>query len=265
MIMARMRKKISRGMLFTWFLLAGLIVLFAPQSITNKFQLSFARVFQVPLSVGRGLTLSARAPTPQPQNVRYRKYENHIHNLTEQLRQERQKFEQLSGIVDRLPFEGAKLVPANVFVNKMGLRGKLVINRGKNEGLEQDQFVLGSNSIIGRISSVDDHTAKVRFITDPESKLAVSIGGSSIGAVMQGSGTNLSKIRNLQVEKHLVKADDLVFVQAKTGFLPTAMIAGQITKCVIDPMSPYCWDITVEPVCDVESLQIVHVIIMNGQ
>ncbi len=264
MIMARMRKKISRGMLFTWFLLAGLIVLFAPQGITNKLQLSFSRIFQVPLSIGRGLTLSARAPTSLPQNSQNREYKNHIANLTEQLRQERQKFEQLSGIVDRLPFEGADLVAANVFVGKSGLRGELVINRGKKEGLMPGQFVLGSDSIIGMISSVDDRTAKVRLITDPESILKVKIGSRGIGGVMQGSGTNSSKIRNLRVDKHLVKGGDIVYAQAKVGFLGAPMIAGQITKCSRDPLNPYCWDITVEPVCDVDSLQSVHVIIMNG-
>ncbi|MFC1676557.1 rod shape-determining protein MreC [Planctomycetota bacterium] len=263
--MARMRKRISRGMLFTWFLLAGLIVLFVPQSITNKFQLSFSRIFQLPLSVGRGLTLSARTPTSLPQNGQNRKLENHIANLEEQIRQERQKFEQLSGVADRLPFEGYHLVAANIFVNKGGLRGELVINRGKNQGLAPGQFVLGINSIIGTISSVLDNTAKVRLISDPESTLKIKIGSLGIGGVIQGSGTNLSKIPNLLVDKHLVKAGDVIYAQAKIGFLGDPMIAGQITKCGIDPVSPYCWDITVEPVCDIENLQSVHVIIMNGQ
>ena len=248
-------------MLFTWFLLAGLIVLFAPQSITNKLQLSFSRVFQIPLSVGRGLTLSARAPTESRDEIENREFENHIANLTEQLRQERQKFEQLSGVADRLPFEGVDLVAADVFVNKVGLRGELVINRGRNEGLAPGQFVLGCESVIGTISSVDDRTAKVRLITDPESILKIKIGNRGIGGVMQGSGTNLSKIPNLRIDKHPVKAGDIVYAQAFPG---ASMIAGQITKCGIDPMSPYCWDITVEPVCDIESLQSVLVIIMNG-
>lgn len=75
---------------------------------------------------------------------------------------------------------------------------------------------------------------------------------------MVGSGAGTSKIPNLQIDKYAVEAGDMVCVQAHPG---APMIAGQITKCGRDPMNPYCWEITVEPSCDIDNLKSVDVII----
>ena len=47
-------------MLFTWFMLTGLIFLFTPQTLTSKFQLAFVHVFRWPLSIGADLALTAQ-------------------------------------------------------------------------------------------------------------------------------------------------------------------------------------------------------------
>ena len=47
--------------MFTWFMLGGLILLFAPHEFTGKFQLAFVHVFRWPLSVGGNVALTARA------------------------------------------------------------------------------------------------------------------------------------------------------------------------------------------------------------
>ena len=95
-------------MLFTWFMLAGLIFLFAPQSLTNKFQFAFTRIFRWPLSIGRNISLAARIQ--QPSNAPANKetqYQNYIADLEATLKQEHQKVEELSGLRNRLPLEGA--------------------------------------------------------------------------------------------------------------------------------------------------------------
>ncbi len=115
--MARKQIRVSRRMLFTWFMLAGFIFLFAPQNLTNKFQLAFARIFRWPLSIGRSISLVAHTQQPLTDVVsrrEYNKLQNHLANLTEQLYQEHQKVENLSGLRDRLPLKGAKIVLADV-------------------------------------------------------------------------------------------------------------------------------------------------------
>jgi len=249
-------------------MLAGLIFLFAPEKLTNKFQFSFARIFHWPLGIGRNISLSASAQQ-SPANVvsrrEYNKLQNYLVNITEELAQERQKVQKLSGLHNRRPMEGAKLVFADVITAPVGVsKSELIINRGRDDGLAEGQFVLGDHSIIGTISDVDWRTARVRLITDPESKLAVKIGQLDAGLVMQGNGSNSAKARLLPI-KHTVKLGDTVCALKKPGFLDTPMIAGIVAQFKSDDENPLVWDITVKPACEIEALIDVAVIIMNPQ
>ena len=253
-------------MLLTWFILAGFIFLLAPQNLTNKFRFAFAHIFRWPLSIGRSVLLSARAHQQLTDVVSRKEHnllQNYIANITEQLNQGRQKLEKLSGLRDRLVLEGAKFVLADVITASIdGSRSELIINRGENDGLAKDQFVLGDNSIVGTISDVSSRTAQVKLITDSASKIAVKIAGLNTGWIMQGNGNNSA---GLHLIKYKVKTGDVVYAGKKPGFLDTPMIAGKVAQCKRNDENPLLWDATVEPACDIERLNNVIVIIMNPQ
>ena len=84
----------------------------------------------------------------------------------------------------------------------------------------------------------------------------------NIGRLMQGCGNNSAKVLLLP-KKYKVKAGDTVYAGKKPGFLDTPMITGTVTKCKRDDENPSLWDITVEPVCEIERLRDIAVIIMN--
>ncbi|MHC4704123.1 MAG: rod shape-determining protein MreC, partial [Planctomycetota bacterium] len=171
--MARKLIKVSERMLFIYFVLAGLIIFFAPEHFTNKFQLTFAQIFRRPLGLGRTVYLSV---TPsQPDITAERVYRNHVSNLEMWLRTERQKLEDCSGLRQRLPLEKARLLPADVTTAPDGSGTEFFINRGQSDGLAEGQFVLGENSIVGTIHDVLSRSARVKLITDPDSAIAVKI------------------------------------------------------------------------------------------
>jgi cell shape-determining protein MreC len=252
----------SKRMLFTWFMLAGFIFLFAPQNLTSKFQFAFARIFRWPLGIGRSISLSARAQPQLTEVVSRRKYDqlqNHLANITEELNCERQRVEQLSKLRDRLPLEGAGLMLADVIT--ASTRG-FIINRGETDGLQKGQFVLGDNSIIGAISDVSPRTAKVELITQTSSNMAVEIGG--LKTVIRGDDKNSAKVPLVSI-KHKIKIGDNVYARKRPGFLDTPMIIGTVAQCKRDNENPLLWDITVKPACDIQKLTEVAVIIMNPQ
>lgn len=251
---------ISRGMLFIWFTLVGLIFFFTPQNLTNRFQFAFARVFRWPLSISRTISLSARTQ-PQLAEVvsrsKYNQLQNYLANITRELSEERQKVKELSGLRNRRPLEGAGLMLAEIIT--ASTEG-LIINRGETDGLEKGQFVLGDNSIIGTISDVSPRTAKVELITETTANTAVEIEG--LKTVIQGCGKNSAKMK-LVSTKHAVKVGDNVYACKKQGFLDVPMIIGTVSQCKRDNENPLLWDITVKPACDTERLSDVTVIIMN--
>jgi len=255
--------KVSDRMLFIWCLLGGLIFLLAPQALTSKFQLAFARLFGWPLKVGRDISLSA-SPCQAEDVVSRKKYiklRNHLANTTQWLHQERRKVQKLAGLRERPVWEGANLVLADVITTFDRAQGSLVINRGKDDGIVKRQFVLSDASIIGTIANVHSRTAEVRLVTDPTSRIPIKIGQLDAGMILQGCG-NCAGVRWLS-KNYPVCVGDIVYVAKKPGFLDTPTIAGTIEQCKTDDENPLLWDITVKPACDITSVTQVAVIVMN--
>ncbi len=260
--MARKHIKVAQGMLFIWLMLAGLILLLSPQNITGKFGFAFARIFRWPLTIGRGISLARTYQLPEGTTTKT-ELENHLANLAQQLLQEHQRVEEFARLRVRFPLEGAALVPASVVTSLLDAsRSELVINMGRDDGVEEHQFVLANNSIIGTVLRVEPRQARVRLLTDPASKIEVRIENLKIYRVMYGTGANSAKIPNIS-RKHKIKKGLRVFACTKPGFLDTPLIIGTVTKCVKDDEKPLLWDITVEPVCDIQTLTRVYTIAMN--
>lgn len=252
-------------MLFTWFILAGFILLLSPQNLTNKLQFAFARVFRWPLSVGRSIPLAVRTNlTYESETRKEAQYQNYIVNLEAQLRQKDRQLEELSGLRTRLhALEGARLVPADIITASVdGPHCELIINRGQDDHIQQGQFVLGDNGVIGTVSELGARTAKVRLITDSSSVLKVTISGLGINALLRGAGNNRAKIPLLPVS-HKIRSGDVVMATKSPGLLDSPIIVGVITECIRDHSNPALWDITVGPACDIETLSTVAVIVMN--
>jgi rod shape-determining protein MreC len=193
---------------------------------------------------------------------KYNRLRNHLANITEWLAQERQKVEKLSGLQDRPVWKGVKFVLADVITVSGNSLNRLIINRGKSDGLAKGQFVLGDYSIIGTISDIDSRTAQVKLFTDPTSKIAVKIEGLNVDRVMQGGGNNSARVQYLPA-KHKVKIGDVVYAGKRPGFLDVPMIIGMVDECKRGAENPLLWDIIVKPACDIEGLSTVNVIIMN--
>ena len=249
-------------------MLAGFILLIAPQSLTNKFQFAFTRIFRWPLRVGSDLSLatSTRQPFINQLSRNDVQYSNEIDLLRQQLIQAYERIDKLSGIRNTIPLTKAKLVVADIMTKTLSdTRGELIINCGQNDGLATNQFVMADVSIIGTISDVDTSTARVKLFTDKTSSVAVTIGESKVRRLMQGIGNNSAKIIPKIAATNKISVGDKVFAQKAPGLLDVSMIAGIVTQCIRDDKEPSVWDITVQPACDIAQIEIkdVTVMIMN--
>jgi len=257
-------------MLFTWCMLSGLILLFAPQELTGKIQLGFESIFRWPLSLGGDLALTARTEQTFGDMVPRRevnKLQIHISNLEARLTQQQEDFSKLSALYERYDvWEGADFAFAEVITpNVKGTRNELTIKYPGNARVVKDQFVLGDNSVIGTISDASAGTAHVRLFTDPKSAIRAKTGDLDVPMVLRGDGDNAARISLVSTE-HKVKVGDTVFASgAGTAFLNTPMTIGKVARCVQNRKNPLVWDITVTPACDIEKLEDVTVIIMNPQ
>jgi cell shape-determining protein MreC len=269
--MTRKRTNLSRGMLFTWGILAGLIFLFAPRGLAGRLQLTYAQVFRLPLAAGRALTLASRA-APQTEKVSRREYEallqvrrqleNDRDNLRAQLEEAHQRIDQLAGLRVNSAWESMVFQPADVIVMTGQAQNELVISRGQKEGVAVGQYVmsLSDHSIIGTVSAVSPRGATVMLTTDPESRIPVYITDANLPGIMEGRGGGVARISSLP-ERRKIRAGDRVYIQKKAGLLDTPIIAGQVTQCRRDPENPVVLEALVQPVCDVANLRAVAVVV----
>lgn len=252
-------------MLFTWLTLASGILLLTPESLTGKFQLTFARLFDMPLSLGRSICSAATREHPSEDlasNKRYVKLRNHLANTMEQLKQQHRKVETLSGLRDRFAWQGVRFVLADAVVASQGSEHHLIINRGSDEGLAVGQFVLSDNSMIGTVCDTGERTARVRLVNDPKSRIAATISG--IGTVLSGDGKGGLRPGMLSM-KHEIKVDDPVYAMKKPGLLNAPVIVGTVASCGKDSANPLLWDVEIKPACNLETIYQVSVVVANPQ
>lgn len=260
--------------MFTWLMLGGFILLVAPQSITGKIQLGFVRVFRWPLSIGGGIALTANTQQTLEDAVPRREYDklqNHCDNLQATLTRERER-SKIYDLYNANVWDGAGYALAKVITAD---RNGMTIKYDRGARLVEGQFVLRDNSIVGRISEASAGTAHVRLFTDPKSAIQVKIGELDVLMLMKGNGDNSAMIPLVDT-KHEIKVGDKVFASdARTRlqdaqmimgrFLDAQVIVGKVARCVQSRKNPLVWDITVEPACDIASLEDVAVIIMEPQ
>lgn len=256
---------ISRRMLFAYLMLGGLILLFTPARVTSRLQLAYANIFRVPLATGRTVALASRTAPANPAGglgSTLSRLRNDVANLEAQLRDANDTINRLAQVRTRPEWSRMGFLPAGVITAVEAGQSELIINAGQEEGVAVDQFVmaLSDHSLIGRVRAVFPHTAKVRLITDPASRIPVEIGLSGIPDVLEGRGGDSAKIP-LVSTKRAVAVQDPVHALRQPGVLDAAMIVGRVAGCRQDPDNPLLWDITVRATCDIATLEDVAVVV----
>ncbi len=265
--MARKRANRSKGVLFACGMLAGLIFLFlVPRDTTGRLQLTYARVFRWPLTLGGGVvrisqtTAQRRDITPKEYDDLFRAYQqahNGSANLEAQLQEAHKQLELLTKLQAKPGLAHMQTIPAKI---TMSAQDELTISQGRDSGVAVGQYVLSlmgarldDQCVIGIVSAVDAKGAKVKLITAPDSRLPVRVANLDVLMVMKGQGDGIAKIPLVPCE-HTIDAGDVVYAQAKPGSLNVPIIVAEVAQRKRDADNPHVWDITVRPVCDLAAL-----------
>jgi cell shape-determining protein MreC len=255
---------VTRRMLFTWLMLAGSILYLSPQSVTQKFQLTFAHIFNVPLNIGGSIPIlgTQQQTKDTVSREKYNELKNQCENLIQAREQIEQEFKKLYGLYNNYAGQNAEFILGYVIpATADRTQNELTIEYKGTKGLTTNQFVVAHNSIIGRITDILPQfgKAKVRLFTNPASQIAVNVAG--LNKVMQGSGSNSAKILNVSTKNKIAVGQDVFAIREE--FLPSPMIIGKVTQCKIDDRDPLLWDITVSPAWNLDQLDDVGIIIVH--
>ena len=261
----------SKGLLFACGLLVGLIFLFlVPREAAGRLQLAYAHAFRRPLALGRGLVRVSQTTTP-PQSVSPQDYEsllkaiqllrNEVANLRAQLQERNRQIELLTKLKAKPGLEHMQLIPAKVYTH---VQDEMTISQGQESGVAVGQYVLSlaDQCVIGVVSAVSAKRAKVRLITDRDSRIPVNIAGLSAGKYLEGRGDGVVKIPKVP-RQHVLQAGAVVYAQAQRGLLDVQVIVAEIAECKADVDNPLVWDITARPACACDLAALSDVVVLK--
>lgn len=113
-----------------------------------------------------------------------------------------------------------------------GLNKYFLINKGRKDGVKEKSVVISSgNILVGQIIEVVESFAKVRLITDPNSKINVLIQESEITGLVK-SDHGLDLVIDLLPQEEIVNAGEIVVTSGLAGVFPAGLFVGQIQEII---------------------------------
>ena len=133
----------------------------------------------------------------------------------------------LLGLKQQIPLE---LKAARVlFATRPATFGGLILDRGRDLGLETDQGVLVPEGIVGRLWSVGDTQSKVLPADAPNASVAVMLMRSRATGVLQGLGSGRALIRYVS-NQEVVQAGEAVLTSGLDRVFPRGLLVGYVAE-----------------------------------
>lgn len=152
------------------------------------------------------------------------------------------------------------LIYSVVAARPISLSRYVLIDKGSNDGIKVGQPVVYKEVLLGQIIEVTPKTARVRLLSDPDSKVAAFVSsknGKAKGILLGQFGSDLLLDKVLHEEP--MEQNDLVYSEGSEGNFPRGLVLGQISQ-VMDRPNEIFKQAKIKPVFDIGDLDIVFVI-----
>lgn len=174
---------------------------------------------------------------------------NNLKNENQELKEENSRLEQSLRELENIKTENEtlkeylgltekygeyKTVPAYIINKDISNYSKtIVINIGKNDGIEEKMTVIADEGLVGHVISVTDNTAKVRTIIDTSSSISCLMSTNKDSIVCKGTLDSNSELKAMYIptNANLVQGDS-VETSGLGGIYPKGIHVGTIKKIV---------------------------------
>lgn len=137
----------------------------------------------------------------------------------------------------------------------------IVINVGKNDGIDIDMPVISDEGLVGHIIAVTDTTAKVQTLIDTSSAVSSVVGTTRDTVVVKGSLENTGMLRATYISTTAnILESDKVETSGLGGIYPKGITIGTV-KQVVNTKNLTNRYAIIEPAVNLEKLETVLVII----
>jgi rod shape-determining protein MreC len=135
----------------------------------------------------------------------------------------------------------------------------VLIDKGKNDGVETGMAVVVPKGIAGQITDVFANYSKVLLIIDHNSAVDALVQNDRARGIIKG-GTAEQCFLKYVLRKHDIKIGDIVVSSGLDGVFPKGLAVGYVSG-VIKPKSGIFQEVTVTPYVDFEKLEEVLIVL----
>jgi rod shape-determining protein MreC len=158
-----------------------------------------------------------------------------------------------------------KLVPARIVARDASTwYNSVIIDRGTKEGLRTDMSVLTEEGLVGKTSTVSDHSATVILIADETCRVAVNVENSREQGIVRGERTSSSSIPQIALtfitKQANLQVGQKVFTSGVGGVFPPGVLIGAVREFKVRELDGYA---TLVPAVDLTTLEDVFVVVGN--
>lgn len=109
----------------------------------------------------------------------------------------------------------------------------MIIDRGRAEGIETDMAVVAPGGVVGFVSDVFDHSARVQAMLDPRTSIGVIVQRpeSRVTAIVKGNGNYADEPYMVNIPRDGdVLAGDTLVTSGYGGIYPKGLLVGHVTS-----------------------------------
>lgn len=139
----------------------------------------------------------------------------------------------------------------------------ILVDKGKNDGVEKGMAVVIPKGIAGQITDVSSHYSKVLLIIDHNSAVDALVQNDRARGIIQGGAAGQCFLKYV-LRKHDIAIGNTVVSSGMDGVFPKGLGVGVVSS-VIKPKSGIFQEVTVTPYVDFEKLEEVLIVLNPKQ
>ena len=110
---------------------------------------------------------------------------------------------------------------------------QVILGRGKRDGIGIGSVVLSPGGVVGRVTQVTNHTSRVLLVTDPTSKIGVTITRNQRMGILRGLDGNYAVVDFFQKDPD-VRIGDTVVTASVSQLFPPSLPIGTIKSLKLE-------------------------------
>ena len=160
----------------------------------------------------------------------YKKQQSLSSDIFQELSVLRQKVEIYESDLNIIKDDIYDSVAAEIFTDSSNRYfSSVLIKAGLNDNIEENNAIVGSKGLIGRVSEVGEKVSRGLLLTDISSRVPVSISSSEIQGILVGQNLKKPRVYYL-IDMSDLNEGDLVITSGKGGVFPSSIPIGTVSN-----------------------------------